>query len=58
MVLYWKMLFLVSEHLYKGRVAETLKISDPFEMKRTPGCFNAAAPCQPKTELFLRGGRY
>ena len=26
--------FLVSEHLYKGRVAPTLKVSDPFEMKR------------------------
>ena len=26
--------FLVSEHLYKGRVAENLKISDPFEIKR------------------------
>lgn len=26
--------FLVSEHLYKGRVAESLKVSDPFEIKR------------------------
>lgn len=26
--------YLVSEHLYKGRVAERLKVSDPFEMKR------------------------
>ena len=26
--------YLVSEHLYKGRVAEKLKVSDPFEIKR------------------------
>jgi NADP-reducing hydrogenase subunit HndC len=26
--------FLVSEHLYKGRVAESLRVNDPFEIKR------------------------